>query len=106
MIGGIIVGPEEKTSSAVLLRAIGPSLENFGVPNPLADPMFELRDGDGGLNVANDNWKTTQQAEIEATGLQPSNDFESALLMSLTPGSYTAIVRGTNDGTGVALVEA
>lgn len=106
MIGGIIVGPEEKTSSAVLLRAIGPSLENFGVPNPLADPMFELRDGDGGLIVANDNWKTTQQAEIEATGLQPSNDFESALLMSLTPGSYTAIVRGTNDGTGVALVEA
>jgi hypothetical protein len=106
MIGGIIVGPQGAPSGSVLLRAIGPSLSNFGIPNPLADPMLELRDGNGALIVANDNWKSTQQAAIEATGLQPSAELESAILATLASGNYTAIVRGVGETTGVGLVEA
>jgi len=87
------------------VRAIGPSLTSFGVAGALQDPTLELHDGFGTLIVLNDNWKESQQAEIEATGLQPTNDFESAIVMTLLPAPYTAIVRGKNDTTGVALVE-
>jgi hypothetical protein len=68
--------------------------------------MLELRDGNGALIVANDNWKSTQQAAIEATGLQPSAELESAILATLASGNYTAIVRGVGETTGVGLVEA
>ena len=71
----------------------------------LADPVLELHDKDGVLITTNDNWKDDQQAEIEATGLAPTNDNESAILTSLAPDNYTAIVRGKNNTTGVALVE-
>jgi streptogramin lyase len=104
MIGGTIV--RGSAESTVLIRAIGPSLANFGIPNALADPTLELHDGNGALMNSNDNWRDTQQAEIEARGLAPTNDLESAILATLSPGGYTAIVRGKNDTTGVAVVEA
>jgi hypothetical protein len=86
-------------------RAIGPSLSGFGIPNPLADPVLELRGADGFLSTSNDNW-TSDQAAIEATGLQPTNNLESAIVATSDPGSYTAIMSGNNGGTGVGLVEA
>ncbi len=102
-IGGFIVtGNAPKT---VILRAIGPSLGAFGIPDPLADPVLELRAGDGSLIVSNDDWTSDRDA-IELTGLQPSNDFESAIVRTLDPGSYTAVMSGKNGGTGVGLVEA
>jgi len=103
MIGGTIIAGD--TPARVLFRAIGPSLANFGVSNALGDPVLELYDGNGVLIAANNNWRDTQQAEIIATGLPPSNNLESAILRDLAPGPYTAIVRGTNNTTGVALVE-
>jgi DNA-binding beta-propeller fold protein YncE len=102
MIGGFIV---VNNPVRVVVRGIGPSLAGVGIQNPLADPTIELRDGAGGLVLANDNWKATQQADIMATGLQPSNDLESALVITLQPGNYTALLRGTNNGTGIGVVE-
>lgn len=106
MIGGIIIGPSTTGPAVILLRATGPSLKNYGIQNALQDPMLELHDGSGTLLATNDDWKSDQRADIEATTLQPSDDRESALLRTLTPGNYTAIVRGKLDTTGVALVEA
>ena len=101
MIGGFIVGGQ--LSTRVIVRAIGPSVPLAGT---LADPTLALHDGNGALIVSNDNWRTGgQEAEIIATGLPPSNDLESAIIRTLAPGNYTAIVRGVNDTTGVALVE-
>jgi hypothetical protein len=104
MIGGFVVRPGGGTETSVILRAIGPSL-GAAVENALADPTLELHDSSGALVAANDNWKDSQQVEIEATGLAPTADAESALVALLAPGSYTAIVRGKEDATGVALVE-
>ena len=100
--GFIITGPEPKR---VGVRGIGPSLANFGVSGPLADPVIQLSRADGSLVMANDNWKNTQQAEITGAGLAPSNDKEAALIATLTAGNYSAIVSGKNGGTGVALAE-
>jgi plastocyanin len=103
LIGGfIITGTDPKK---VILRAIGPSLSGAGIPNPLADPVLELHGADGSLITSNDNWKDPDELDIEATGLQPSNDLESAIVSTLDPGSYTAIVSGKDGGTGVGLVE-
>ena len=107
MIGGVIVvGPDPQK---VVVRAIGPSLGKVGVAGALQDPTLELHDSNGALLVSNDNWRSSQEAEIMATGLQPTNDLESAIVTTL-PSSpsgigYTAILRGVNDTTGVALVE-
>jgi hypothetical protein len=104
MIGGaIIVG---NTSTTILFRAIGPSLRNLGVSNALPDPTLELHDDNGALIGMNDNWRSDHEAQILATGITPTNDLESAILITLSPGSYTAIVRGVANSTGVALVEA
>jgi hypothetical protein len=100
MIGGFIM--LGTNAQSVLIRAIGPSLP---VPGSLADTILELYDGNGVLLASNDNWKDTQQSEIEATGVPPTNDAESAIVETLSPAPYTAIVRGKNNGTGVALVE-
>lgn len=105
MIGGLIAGPASAGSGRVLVRAIGPSLTNFGVPNALQNPTLELHDGNGGLIASNTDWRDTQQLAIEATGIAPTDDNEAAILSVLSPGSYTAIVRGEDNGTGVALVE-
>jgi plastocyanin len=104
MIGGFILGGGG-ANTTVVARGIGPSLTQFGVADALPDPTLELHDGNGALIQSNDNWKDTQQTEIEATGLQPSNDLESAVLATLAPGAYTAIVAGSGGVTGVALVE-
>jgi hypothetical protein len=111
MIGGFIVGAglgnNGSGSEKVVVRAIGPSLAAFGITNALQDPSLELHDGNGATIAVNDNWKDGgQAAAIQASGLAPSNDFESALLRVLPAGSYTAIVRGNANGTGVGLVEA
>ncbi|MBA2432427.1 MAG: hypothetical protein H0V56_09995 [Chthoniobacterales bacterium] len=71
----------------------------------MSDPTLELRDSNGAIVRANNDWKETQQAAIAATGIPPQNDLEAALLATLPPGAYTALVRGTAGSTGVALVE-
>jgi glucose/arabinose dehydrogenase len=103
MIGGFIIAGN--VTKKVIIRAIGPSLEQSDVPNPLADPVLELHGPTGALITSNDDWTDTQEAEIEDTQLAPPNNFESAIIATLQPGAYTAIVRGKNDTTGVALVE-
>ncbi len=103
MIGGFIIGGDQPTK--VIVRAIGPSLAVAGVSGTLADPMIELHDGNGTLAAQNDNWRSSQESEIISSQVQPTDDLESAIVRTLNPGNYTAIVRGTNDTTGVALVE-
>jgi hypothetical protein len=107
LIGGFIAG---NGLTKVIVRAIGPSLTNAGVTNPLQDPTLELKDVNGVTIRSNDNWKTredgsSQQGEIEATTIPPTNDLESALVQTLTPGNYTAIVRGVGNTTGIGVVE-
>jgi hypothetical protein len=104
LIGGFFVGPNTAARTNVVVRAIGPSISNQ-VPNALNDPTLELRDQFGAVLASNDNWKEGQQSEIQAAGLAPTQDAESALLQTLPPGPYTALVRGANDTTGVGLVE-
>lgn len=103
VISGFIV--TGTTPKRVGLRALGPSLANFGVSGPLADPIIQLNRGDGSLVMVNDNWKNTQQAEITGAGLAPPDDREAALIAMLAAGNYTAIVSGKNGGTGIALAE-
>jgi hypothetical protein len=100
LIGGLIVVGQ--SAADVIVRAIGPSLT---VPGAMADPTLELRDANGILLASNDNWRSTQQAAIIATGVAPTRDAESAIVTSFSPGPYTAIVRGANGTTGVAVVE-
>lgn len=100
LIGGFIVVGSDPLKT--LVRAIGPSLPLTG---RLANPTLELHNSDGDIIASNDNWKDTQQSEIEATNIPPTKDAESAIVETLAPGAYTAIVRGKNNTTGVALVE-
>ncbi len=104
MIGGVVARPGGGTVTDVILRAIGPSLGTL-VENALADPTLELHDSNGVPVASNDNWKESQQSEIEATGLAPTDEAESAIVASLVPGAYTAILKGKGDTTGVALFE-
>ena len=107
MIGGFILG-NGTGSEQVLLRAIGPSLARQGVANSLDNPTLRLHDGDGTLLRANDNWQDNadEAAETAASGLPPEDARESAMVVTLSPGLYTAVVAGKNAGTGVGLVEA
>ena len=89
----------------MLLRAIGPSLTGSGIPGALADPVLELHGPGAFATITNDNWRDTQEAEIQATGIPPTNNLESAIDATLAPGNYTAIVKGKNNTSGVALVE-
>jgi hypothetical protein len=103
MIGGFIIngsGPK-----AVVLRGMGPFLASFGVTNFLADPVLELRDSSSTLIRKNDNWKDDQRSLIEGTIFQPTNDNESVIVASLSPGAYTALLTGKDQTTGVGLVE-
>lgn len=106
MIGGLIIGPPNGTSAAVVVRAIGPTLGVFGIPGALQDPTLDLVDSNGVVIRSNNDWRESQANEIIATGLQPTDDRESALIETLVPGSYTAIVRGFGNTTGVGLFEA
>jgi hypothetical protein len=103
MIGGFIVGGTEPAK--ILVRAIGPTLTDFGVQGALADPTLELHDSNG-MTISNDDWRETQESEIIATTIPPNKDREPAILATLVPGNYTAVVRGKNNTTGVGLVEA
>jgi hypothetical protein len=112
MIAGLIVGGSDTGGQAgVLVRVLGPSLTGSGVQGVLQDPTLELHDGNGATTATNDNWKIndqtqqSQEAEVLATTLAPSSDFESVIVATLPPGPSTAIVRGKNNSTGVALVE-
>jgi len=112
VIGGFIVqGTEPKR---IIIRAIGPELTQYGVPNVLANPTLELHDGTGALIASNDNWQHTiiggiitsdQRGDIRNSGYAPADGRESAIIADLPAGNYTAIVRGVNDTTGVALVD-
>ena len=100
--GFVVTGNEPKR---VIIRAIGPSLRSAGISNALPDPMLELHDSRGAVIASNDNWKDTQEVEIRATGLAPADDRESAIVRALSPGAYTAIMRGKADGSGIGLIE-
>jgi hypothetical protein len=112
MIGGFIV--QGTQSERMIVRAIGPELTQYGIPDILADPILELYDATGALIASNDNWTTTiiggiittnQVRDIRNSGLAPGNRNESAIIAELPPGNYTAIVRGVSNTTGVGLVE-
>jgi hypothetical protein len=103
MIGGFIAG-NQNGSTNVLVRGLGPSLQGK-VSNPLSDPILELHDSNGNTLETNDDWKDSpERTEIEATGIPPSNDKESAILKPVSPAGYTAILRGKT-GSGIAVVE-
>ena len=103
MIGGFIL--TGTTASEVIVRAIGPSLTAQGVGDVLSDPILEIYDSNGNLIDSNDNWRSSQEAEIIDTQIAPTDDRESAIVVSLTPGPYSSIVRGADGASGVALVE-
>jgi hypothetical protein len=105
MIGGFILGGTDNTH--VVVRGIGPSLAQFGVPNPLADPTLELHNSSGTVLASNDNWQddATTAAQLMALGLAPQSTLESGIYMPLPAGSFTAVLAGKNGGTGVGLVE-
>ena len=112
MIGGFIV--QGTGSKRVIIRAIGPELTQYGITNALANPTLELHNGSGALIARNDNWQTTmiggiitgsQVSAIQNSGHAPTQPSESAIIATLSPGNYTAIIRGVNNTTGVALVE-
>jgi hypothetical protein len=87
------------------VRVLGPTLSSFGVPNALSDPTLQLYDGNGTVIAFNNNWKDSQQTQIQNSGRQPPNNLEPAIAITVSPGNYTAIVRGNNNSTGVGLVE-
>jgi hypothetical protein len=112
LIGGFII--QGNGTKRVIIRAIGPELTQYGIPNALFNPTLELHDGTGALIASNDNWTHTiiggiitsnQVRDIMNSGYAPSDGRESAMIADLPPGNYTAILRGVDNMTGVALVE-
>src|SRR5215472_17256267 len=112
VIAGLVI--QGAPLKRVIIRALGPELTQYGVPSVLANPTLELYDGTGTLIASNNNWVTTiiggiitinQVDDIRANGYAPSDPFESEIIADLSPGNYTAIVRGVNNLTGVALLE-
>ncbi len=101
MLGGSI------SDDRIVVRGIGPSLTTVGVPNALADPTLELRDSNGALMAANNDWQDdpVQMAEVAAANLSPTNSLESAIAATLPPGHYTALLAGQNNSTGIGVVE-
>ena len=104
LIGGFILGNGDWTAP-IVVRALGPSLARFGITAPLADPTLQLFDRNGALIASNDNWRDTDADEVWQSHLIPPDSRESAIVMRLAPGNYTAIVSGKNGSTGIALVE-
>jgi hypothetical protein len=106
VIAGFILG-NQSGNDRIVVRGIGPSLTQFGVPDALPDPTLELRDSNGNLIIANNDWQdnSAQAAELTAAGLAPSNPLESGIAMTLPPGAYTALLAGRNGVTGNGVVE-
>ena len=105
LIAGFIVGGSSLLNNLLVIRAIGPSLSQAGVANPLSDPTLEVRDASGAIIASNDNWQDTQATQITASGLAPIDPLESVILTRLPAGKYTAIVRSADDAPGISLVE-
>lgn len=103
MIGGFIIGGDQSTP--IVIRAIGPSLVPAGIAGALIDPALELYNSEGTLILQNDDWRSDQEQQLLNSGLAPSDNRESAIITTLAPGSYTGIVRGTNNSTGIGLFE-
>ena len=106
VIAGFILG-SDSGNDRIVVRGLGPSLPSPEVPNPLANPTLELRDSNGTILRANNDWQDdpAQATELAAANLAPSNNLESAIAVTLPPGRYTALLAGVNNGTGVGLVE-
>ena len=105
MIGGFIIGGNGNGIGRVVIRAIGPSLSAFEITGALQDPLLELKNANGSTLISNDDWQQSQEDDINQTGLAPTDIRESALVTSLSDGNYTAIIRGTGNATGVAVIE-
>jgi hypothetical protein len=107
MIGGFILGGTNMQPARVVVRAIGPSLADSGISNPLSNPALELFDGNGQSVGFNDNWQddATQAAELQSLNIAPAAAVESAIVTTLVPGPYTAVVAGQSGTTGVGLIE-
>ena len=103
MIGGFIIGGDEPTK--VIVRALGPSLAASGIADPLPNPLLELYDSNGSLIFANDDWRATQASQIIDSGFPPSDEREAAIIATLVPGSYTAMLRDAASESGIALIE-
>ncbi|HWM25877.1 MAG TPA: hypothetical protein VNP98_13735, partial [Chthoniobacterales bacterium] len=103
VIAGFILG-DGGGDDRIIVRGLGPSLS---VPSPLANPTLELRNSNGALLLANNDWQDdpAQAAELTAAGLAPTNNLESGIAITLSPGPYTALLTGVNNGTGIGLVE-
>jgi uncharacterized delta-60 repeat protein len=115
LIEGFIVQGSAGSTKKIIVRAIGPSLSQFGIADALANPTLEIHDASGAIVATNNDWKITQTgglitgdqfAEINASGVSPGNDLESAIIVPLAPGSYTAVVRGAGNTTGTGVVDA
>lgn len=104
-IGGFIIAGS--VPKHVIVRGLGPSLTRFGFPpsDLLADPTLELHGPDNFAPISNNNWRDSQETEIQNSGLAPTNDLESAIDVTLSPGAYTAILRGNDNGVGIGTVE-
>jgi sugar lactone lactonase YvrE len=105
LIAGFVVGGAGPVGTPILVRALGPSLASFGISNPLPDPVIELRDASGTLLASNNDWRDTQETAILGTTLSPTNDRESAILIPLHGGAFTAIVGSATGAPGTAVVE-
>ena len=104
LISGFIIGDVEK--STVVVRALGPSLASYGLSGVLSDPRLTIYDSKGSVIASNDNWQDNiNAADIQKNGLAPANALESALVLQLPAGVYTAVVRGADNGTGIGLAE-
>ena len=103
LIAGLVVSGS--SNQRVIVRGIGPTLSRGGVADPLQNPTLELVNSAGAVIASNDNWRSDQQTEISNTGLAPESDAEAAIVRSLAPGAYTAIVRGAGGTSGVGMVE-
>jgi len=102
-IAGFIM--QGAASKRVLMRATGPSLQaSSGISNPLQDPILELHDSNGGVTI-NDNWRSTQETEIQQSGAAPTDNRESAIIATLPPGNHTAVIKGASGSTGIGVVE-
>jgi hypothetical protein len=103
LISGVIISGS--VPLPVVVRAYGPSLTDAGLHGALVDPTLELFNSNGQVILANDNWKDTQQSEVEATGLAPADDLESAAVVTLRPGAYTSVVAGVGGGKGLGFLQ-
>jgi hypothetical protein len=102
-VGGFII--TGNAPKHVIVRAIGPSLTRFGIPNPLSDPFLELHGTGTFQTIKNNDWRDTQEEQIKASGIPPTNDLEAAIDVTLLPGNYTAVIKGNAGQTGIGLIE-